>query len=184
MEYNAKDMSLEELVRRAKRKDDASFTILIHKIENEMYSLAKMRLYENEDIYEAMQNSIILIYKNIKKLKDEKLFRTCAMRILINESLKIIKKKKIDLEKYTTFDEKTSVSDYRIDEIESRKNLECLLKCLNESEKVVITLYYGKKYTTKDIAEILAESEGTIKSRMSRARLKLKKYIEEEHLYE
>ena len=66
MNQNAKDMNLEELVKRAKKKDDASFTLLIHEIEDEMYSLAKMRLYEDDDIYEAMQNSIILIYKNIK----------------------------------------------------------------------------------------------------------------------
>lgn len=86
-----------------------------------MYSLAKMRLYEDDDIYEAMQNSIILIYKNIKKLKDEKLFRTWAMRILINESLKILKKKKIDLDRYTVLDEKISAPNYKIDEIESKK---------------------------------------------------------------
>lgn len=47
-----------------------------------------------------------------------------------------------------------------------------------------MTLYYGKKYTTKDIAEILSESEGTVKSKISRAKVKIKKYIEEEHLYE
>lgn len=184
MNQSAKDMNLEELVKRAKKKDDVSFTLLIHEIEDEMYSLAKMRLYEDDDIYEAMQNSIILIYKNIKKLKDEKLFRTWAMRILINESLKILKKKKIDLDRYTVLDEKISAPNYKIDEIESKKNLDCLLRCLNKSEKIVMTLYYGKKYTTKDIAEILSESEGTVKSKISRAKVKIKKYIEEEHLYE
>ena len=184
MENNTEEINLEELVKKAKKKDEIAFTILTHKIENEMYSLAKMRLYDDEDIYEAMQNSIILIYKNIKKLKDEKLFRTWSMRILINETLKILKKKKIYSERYTIFDEKISIYDYKFEEIESKNNLKCLLKCLNESEKIAITLYYGRKYTTKDIAEILCESEGTVKSRISRAKEKLKKYIEEEHLYE
>lgn len=81
-------------------------------------------------------------------------------------------------------DEKISAPNYKIDEIESKKNLDCLLRCLNKSEKIVMTLYYGKKYTTKDIAEILSESEGTVKSKISRAKVKIKKYIEEEHLYE
>ena len=51
-------------------------------------------------------------------------------------------------------------------------------------KKLVITLYYCKNYTTKEISEILLESEGTIKSRISRAKTKVKKYIEEEALYE
>ena len=36
MNQSAKDMNLEELVKRAKKKDDASFTLLIHEIEDEM----------------------------------------------------------------------------------------------------------------------------------------------------
>lgn len=82
------------------------------------------------------------------------------------------------------FEEEITDTNYNIDKVESKNNLERLLNCLNENEKLVITLYYCKNYTTKEISEILLESEGTIKSRISRAKTKVKKYIEEEALYE
>lgn len=89
------ELNLNELVKKAKKNDERAFTNLIHNIEDEMYSIAKIKLYDDNDVYEAMQNTIILIYKNIKKLKNENFFRTWAIRILINECLKVIKSKKM-----------------------------------------------------------------------------------------
>lgn len=178
------ELNLNELVKKAKKNDERAFTNLIHNIEDEMYSIAKIKLYDDNDVYEAMQNTIILIYKNIKKLKNENFFKTWAIRILINECLKVIKSKKNEEERYVLFEEEITDTNYNIDKVESKNNLERLLNCLNKNEKLVITLYYCKNYTTKEISEILLESEGTIKSRISRAKTKVKKYIEEEALYE
>ena len=58
-----------------------------------------------------------------------------------------------------------------------------LLKYLNEDEKIVILLYYGEQYKIREIAEILSESEGTIKNRISRAKAKIKIHIKEEKNY-
>lgn len=88
------ELNLNELVKKAKKNDERAFTNLIHNIEDEMYSIAKIKLYDDNDVYEAMQNTIILIYKNIKKLKNENFFKTWAIRILINECLKVIKRMK------------------------------------------------------------------------------------------
>ena len=48
------------------------------------------------------------------------------------------------------------------------------LNSLDESYKTVIVLYYVSGFNTREISEILKEKEGTIKSRLSRARQKLK----------
>ena len=45
-------------------------------------------------------------------------------------------------------------------------------------------LFYKDEFTTKEISKILKESEGTIKSRIHRAKEKMKKYIEEGKIYE
>ena len=66
---------IEVLVEKAKKHDEKAFTELIKNIENQMYRIALLKLKSENDVYEAMQNTIILIYKNIKKLKDTKKFK-------------------------------------------------------------------------------------------------------------
>lgn len=174
----------ETLVEKAKKYDVTAFTELINCIENQMYRIALLKLKEENDVYEAMQNAIILMYKNIKKLNDVKKFKPWAIKILMNECFKIIRKNRLKLEKYTEYDEKIGENERNFEKIESDNDLNKLLEPLNQSEKMAITLYYGEGYTTKEISDILGESEGTIKSRISRAKLKIKKFVEENRLYE
>ena len=49
-----------------------------------------------------------------------------------------------------------------------------MIKNLKYEERIIIVLYYAEKYTTKEIAEILSVNENTIKTRLSRAKEKIK----------
>lgn len=57
----------------------------------------------------------------------------------------------------------------------SKFEIEDMLNSLSKEQKLVISLYYISQFNTREISEILKESEGTIKSRLSRARNKLRK---------
>ena len=48
------------------------------------------------------------------------------------------------------------------------------LNTLDEKYRIALTLYYVNGLTTKEIGEVLHEPEGTIKSRISRAKKELK----------
>ncbi|MGR5929621.1 RNA polymerase sigma factor [Bacillus pacificus] len=62
------------------------------------------------------------------------------------------------------------------DNIEQKLEFDNLLSYLSVEYRLVIVLYYVNKFKTKEIAEILNEKEGTIKSRLHRARQQLKEY--------
>ena len=49
-----------------------------------------------------------------------------------------------------------------------------LIKNLDYEEKIILTLYYCSNYTTKEISKILKKNENTIRSKMSRAKIKIK----------
>ena len=53
-----------------------------------------------------------------------------------------------------------------------------LIKNLNEDEKMAVILFYLEEFSTKDIGKILKVSENTIRTRLSRARKKLKKMFD------
>ena len=71
------------------------------------------------------------------------------------------------------------------DEKDNDNNLSfhILIRNLNQEEKTILTLYYCSQYTTREIADILKIKENTIKSKIIRAKNKLKTEYEGE-LYE
>ena len=170
---------MEEIVKRAKNGEIRALEELIHINEVKLYKTARSILADNDDIEEAIQQTIILVYKNIYKLKKEKYFTTWMMRILINECKKIwnqnSKRDKMfsDLEDHKEIVEKEQ-EDYGF-----------VTKALNGLDKEfreVTILYYYDEFSVKEISKILNLPQGTVKSRLARARLKLNDLIKKEEM--
>lgn len=168
---------MEELVEKAKRYDRNAFSELFRIMEKELYLIAKTKIKDNDDISDAIQETILKSYKNIKKLKNNSFFKTWVIKILINECNNIYKKKS----KYPISYEEKGIEEYLVTNEEDQDiEFEILIKDLDNDEQLILTLYYCSKYTTKEISRITKINENTIKSKMSRARKKLKKQFEEE----
>ncbi|MCI8291398.1 MAG: RNA polymerase sigma factor [Clostridia bacterium] len=161
---------MEELVEKAKNRIDGAFDELILLIEKEMYLIAKSRLKNDDDIADAIQETILICFKNIRKLKNNNFFKTWSIRILINECNKIYKKKKREM---ISLDEKEiEITDENYDD--SNLSFQILIENLKEEEKTILTMYYCFQYTTKEISNILNINENTVKSKIVRAKEKLK----------
>lgn len=52
------------------------------------------------------------------------------------------------------------------------------MKLLNYDERIAMTLYYLEEYTTKEIGKMLNINENTIKTRIRRAKEKIKSEYE------
>lgn len=166
---------MEELVKKAKNNDEEAFDKLITLIEKEMYLIAKTRLKSDDDISDALQETILKCFQNIYKLRDAKLFKTWTIKILINECNKIYRKK----EKYKISLEDNEIEKYiKLEENYNNIGFDILIRKLEDDEKLILTLYYCSGYTTKEIGKILHKSENTIKSKMLRSKKKLKKQYE------
>ena len=118
-------------------------------------------------------------YKSIQNLEEPKYFKTWIIKILINECNKIYKQNK---RKKGVFDELTNDDDYIVTEdinllnIENKLDLENIFEFLNYDEKIAIVLFYDCNYTLKEVAKLLNTSTNTIKSRINRAKKKIKIY--------
>lgn len=168
---------MEELVKKAKKNDKEAFSELIVAVEKELYLIAKTKLNNDDDIGDAIQETIYKSYKNIKKLKDDSLFKTWLVKILINECNNIYRKKS----KYTiSYEEKEMENYISANEDSNDLEFEVLIKNLDTEEKLILTLYYCSKYTVKEISEIMKIKENTVKSKMVRAREKIKQQLEKD----
>ena len=74
---------MEELVEKSKKGDNQVFSDLIISIENELYKIARTRLRNEDDIKEAVQETIVKSFSSIKKLRNSKFFKTWIIKILM-----------------------------------------------------------------------------------------------------
>ena len=170
---------MEELIIRSKNGDEKAFTKLILSIKNDLYRIGKTRLNDDNDINDAIQETMINAYKHLKKLKDNSNFKSWVIRILINECNKIYKKKskKIRLFDKITNEQDTNIIDNSINLIDCKIDFELLIDKLNYEEKLIITLYYNNRYSCNEIANILNKNVNTVKSKLIRAKEKVKIYF-------
>lgn len=170
---------MEELVIRSLDGDRDAFTQLIKLIDVDLYRIANAKLENIEDINDAIQETILIGYKSIQNLEEPKYFKTWIIKILINECNKIYKQNK---RKKGIFEELTSENDFIMNEdinllnIENKLDLENFFKFLNHDEKIAIILFYDCNYTLPELAKLLNTSTNTIKSRIKRAKQKMRKY--------
>ena len=159
-----------DLVSKAKKGNGRAFTKLIEENLKSIFRVAKGILNNEEDIEDAIQNTILKAYSNIKTLRNEELFKTWLIKILINECNKIynINKKCVSLDRV--------IEDKYNDKYENL-DLKIAVDSLPEELKLVITLFYFEDLKISQIAEIVGIPEGTVKSRLSRAKDKIAESI-------
>lgn len=178
MEASVDNISKDELimeVKRAKRGDKEAFCNLIILNKVAVYRVAKAILNKEEDIEDAVSESILKAYKNIQTLKEEAFFKTWLIRIVINESNNLYKKRFKEIAV-----DKDHFKNIKVNDNYKDLSLYNAINSLDEDLRITTILFYFEDMKYKDIAKILNVKEGTIKSRLYRAKEKLYNILKEE----
>lgn len=156
--------SLKTLVKKAKKGDGEAFISLVKQYEDVLYRTASRLLNNDEDVADAMQDAILIAYEKLHTLKKDEYFNTWICKILINKCNSLLTKNKnvLGINEHLLF-EKGNDEFQKIE-------LEDALNSLNEAYKLALILYYIVGLNVKEISEFLKEPEGTVKSRLSRAK--------------
>lgn len=165
---------MEELIAKAKNGNEAAFTELILQMKDELYKIAKIRLKNDDDVFDAIQETMLLAYKSLKKLRYNQYFKTWIIKILINECNKIYKNNKKEYS-YEILDNEIISQD----NTEEKINFNFICNKLNKEEGTIILLYYMEKYTDKEIGKIMNIKESTIRTKRTRAKDKIRKNYKE-----
>jgi len=171
------------LIERAKEGDIASFEALIRKYQNKIYSLAFRIAGNADDAFDISQEAIIKIYGNIKRFYGRSAFSTWVYTVTKNAGLDFLRKRK---RIFSSEEELTDCSYLEVsypaygspeesfEKKESKNFLISLIRSLPEAQKTVLILRDIEGYSYEEIAKILKISEGTVKSRLFRARESLR----------
>lgn len=170
-----------DLVEQAKNGNEQAFSSLIEENKLKMYKVAKSILKNEDDVCDAIQNALMSAYTNLSKLQNNQYFSTWIIRILINKCYDIAKDNQkrnnnvIDITEYNTDEGVRSYDTYNSDSI-----IENVLNQIDEELKTVTVLYYYNDYSVSEISRIIDIPEGTVKSRLSRARSKIYEIVKRE----
>lgn len=166
---------MDTLVRKAQRGDAEAFICLMEECKMTLRRVAYGYLGNDEDVADAIQDTILSAYEHIDTLKKREHFKTWLVRILINHCTKMWRqnKKTVHLSDHCDAGQAGS-----IDRDSANVEFKQLLLSLPEDSRTIFQLYYGEQFTTREIAAILNMKENTVKSRLHRGKEQLREQLQ------
>ena len=173
-----------QLINRFLTGDEGAFTTLVKKHQKRVHALAWRKVGDFHIAEELTQDTFLKVYQKLGTLKNPNQFAGWLYVITDRVCTGWYRKQKPQMKSLeTTTGEEIDESSYHHYEDEQRENasveyrrgfIKNLLEQLPESERTVVTLHYLGEMTCKAISEFLGVSPNTVKSRLQRARNRLK----------
>lgn len=155
MEYTDKNKYLEKM---------------IEKYSDMVYRLALTRTKSKENSEDVYQEVFLRLSKKLPDFENEEHEKAWLIRVTINCSKNLLSSKFL---KYTA-----EMNEDITFETKERHDIYYAVQELPLKYRTIIHLYYYENYKINEISKILKINENTIKSRLSRAREKLKQKVE------
>ena len=161
----------------ARNGDSQAFARLIEQVKVKIYKTGMAILKNDDDTCDAIQETLESAYKNLNSLNEEKYFSTWIIRIMVNKCYDIIRKNK----KISYINEKMQINDNGYYDVYSKESdLENVLNQIDSDLRTTVVLYYFDDMSVSQVSEVLNIPEGTVKSRLSRAREKIYEILKKE----
>ena len=183
-------MTEAELIRQSCAGSMDAFEQLILQYEKRVYTIAYKYMGNHDDASDMAQEALIKAYQSIGSFRGEAAFGTWLGKITANRCLDELRKRKnlqtTSLEDTLELDEgsvkkelesPTATPEEHAVQQETAAYMQKLIGELKEEYRTAIVLREMDGYSYEDIADTLACSVGTVKSRISRARQYLRERI-------
>lgn len=183
-----------ELVNQVLEGNEPAFVELIKRYQKRVISTIKSIIGDvsQQDLEDITQDIFILIFKALKGFRAESLFSTYITTIAMRHCYKVSKnrrRKKFLFFSYDSIDQETdknsikesfagdSLTDKSLILEENTNTVINALQKLPEEFRTVMVFRIVEEMSVEEVAKLLNISEGTVKSRLSRAKDKMKEIL-------
>ena len=179
-------MDEREIIERVKQGDNEAFGILVERYQTKVYNLALRMCGNEDDAFDLAQDAFVRAWKGLSGFQFESAFSTWLFRLTSNLCLDYLRAKKrraaVSLTMSGEEDEQAQLDvpdpamtpEEAVLAAEDRTLLAQAINSLSADYRQIITLRAINDLSYAEIAKILQIQEGTVKSRLSRARTELK----------
>jgi RNA polymerase sigma-70 factor, ECF subfamily len=176
----------ERIVERCLQGDDAAWETVVNSYAKRIYNLSYRYTYRRDEAEDLTQEIFIRVYQNLKSFRSESgSFQSWLMKIGRNLIIDHYRRTRRfqqsagteEMETMNLPDDRTPNPQRGVEQSEAARFLRDGLQALSPELKEAIILRDLEGMAYEEIADLLSIPEGTVKSRINRARLELAKLL-------
>lgn len=182
-------MTEQELIQAARSGDQAAFAALVEANQAMVYSLAYRMTGNSEDAADLTQEAFLNAWRGLSKFGGQAAFSTWLYRLASNACIDFLRREKrrsalsMTLEDGDDEERQADLPDQRwspereLERKEARQALQEGLAALSPEHREVLLLRETEGLSYQEISQALDLEEGTVKSRIARARTALRDFL-------
>src|SRR4051794_3404824 len=167
-----------DLVESAQRGDQAAFVDLVRSRGDQLFAIAHRILRDVDRAEDALQDALVIAWRDLPDLRDPDRFDAWVHRLLTNVCIEQARRERrrtanlrvLTLETHVAPDDALSVAD--------RDQMDRAFRRLIPEERAVLVLRYYVGYEPTEIADLLGQPAGTIRSRIHHANRAMRAALE------
>lgn len=168
-----------KLIKQALNKDEHACQKILNLYKGRIFSYVYRIVRNYHDAEDITFDTFIKCFKSLGSFDRTRSFSPWLFTIAHNVTMDFLRKNK---QEYEYFDERHSVKDDFVQEYEKKKKMEKIeqaLAKLSPLDRELVILFHKEEYSYQEINEILKIPITTIKTRLHRARKKLRDLVNE-----
>lgn len=183
------------LLRRLRDRDERAFRELIDEHRDRVFNITFRMLGNRAEAEDVAQEVFITVFKTIDSFREESKFSTWLYRVTVNHCKNRIKylarrhdQSRDELDETTTASDgvngtpvsgpRPAAPDRALEGAQMEKLLQEAIAKLEDDHRIVVVLRDIEDLSIEEICEITNLPDGTVKSRLHRARLELRKKLQ------
>jgi RNA polymerase sigma-70 factor (ECF subfamily) len=186
-----------ELVARAKQGDRAAFDVLVERYTPRIYNLSLRITGSPEEAADCVQEAFLRAFTSLRRFRGEAAFSTWLYRVAVNvanDASRRLKNQPLraselegpdsdgpisELDRFgSALEGRDNSPEDSLLESQRREVIFEAIRSLPEHYRAMIVLYDLQGLSYEEISRVVGVRVGTVKSRLSRARLALKERLE------
>lgn len=172
-----------ELIRRAKKGDSDAFRLLVEEYQTAVYRLA-LRMCGESGAEDAAQEAFVAAWRGLPRFRGECKFSTWLYRLTTNAAIDYLRREQKqrtegDVDDLSLADDSPSPQE-QAERSETQQRVRKALAALSDEHRQILLLRYMQELDYGEIAQALHISEGTVKSRINRAKARLRELLAQE----
>lgn len=167
-------MEEKTLISESVKGNREAFGKLYELYKDKLYRFALYRLGNSDDACDAVGDTVVSAFEQIKNLRNKNAFSSWIFRIL-NLTCNRYIKNRIESRSILNIDDVNLPIDFNANFIELKQSLDVL----SDEERQIVLLSFIGGLNSKEISKITGLKSGSVRSKLSRALVKMKKFSEE-----
>lgn len=178
-------LSDEKLITLIAMNHQQAYTVLVRRYERLVQSVLSRYLSDPEAVKEVMQDTFLRAFRALPDFQGRSKFSTWLYKIAISLAIN-----RLRVKRYMSWQAledapqpgKEGYSDFSVsfEKQETYSLLQNAIRSLNEQDAVALELFYLHEHSVEEIGQLTGWTSSNIKSRLSRARVRLRTVMERE----